>query len=1142
MAGNDILSRIQILLDADTANFEQGMRSAPAVANNAFSSISDSATKMSDVVKGAIAGISFASIATFAMDAINAGNEIKKLADLSNASTQQFQYFATGAKTAGIEIDQFADQMKDMQDRIGDFQQTGGGPLADFFTGIAPLVGVTIDQFQKLSGPDAMQLFYNSLEKVLATENDIKFYMESIISDSSKLIPLLRGGGKGFDEWGAKAELAGAIMSDSLIQQMDEAKKNLQTFDLQWQGLKTTLVNDAMPAISGVIENIDVVTNVLTIGGAFLVGTYIPTIYGSITALVEKTNTQLADIRATQLANEIAAQRAVRLVQLTEVELNNARVQAARMTGMARLAFMERTLIPLEQQHTAAIAANTVAQNANNASKSMAATIGRGLMGIIGGPVGLGLLVAGAAASYLLLRDNTDKATKSLNENGIAVADVVTKYQQLTEAQQRNQLRAESSSLVDLTEKYKDSKNELIAMTLNLYRSGEASADVAKDISALAMQYKNKEITAETLAKKINELNGVTAEGKAKVDAQTDAIKTASVEIDRQKSVVQAMIQENQKLAGSHEKVADSVGKQIIEMMRLTSEQKAYVLQVQSDTVRAKFIEDQIKKGVSRPRAEFQADAYSGAKIDLSKPNEVPRLVAEAEQQAWALDQANKAREEAEKKAQEAAKKREDAAKKHQDALKKASDDATKLREKQFQDREDIYYKYASREMKIEKDLQNEISKIQKANFSPKDTAGYIENARVRGGLEIQLYQAQLEAELNDWKSTEQEKLNQKVYINELMIQLDADMNDKQKQQAMQSLIVKSNHELAWIRLEQEQRISDAGSMLRTDLQNMEIKYDFERQQILKNSKLSEDEQKRLVALSMASEEFQKRDNLNSATAAWGGTFADLSGTGEQYRLDQERFSRYDESQALFDAQMALADSAAEREAIWQAHNDRMAKIDEKYQQDKLNLGLTSAQTELDTMTDVWGQILGEQSGLYKTMAAASKAFAVYQALMNVDTTYSNVYASVSQIPMIGAYIAPAMAAAAAATQVARAVMLKGINLTGMAHDGIDKVPADGTWLLKKNERVTTERTSAKLDKTLDEVRSGYATPGLVMNIEVLNQAKGATVETQQIDENRVRIIVRDEVNRFVPNQIADSNSKISKSMQRHTTAKRERA
>ena len=250
----------------------------------------------------------------------------------------------------------------------------------------------------------------------------------------------------------------------------------------------------------------------------------------------------------------------------------------------------------------------------------------------------------------------------------------------------------------------------------------------------------------------------------------------------------------------------------------------------------------------------------------------------------------------------------------------------------------------------------------------------------------------------------------------------------------------------------------------------MEIKYGFERDQILLNSKLSEDEQKKRVALSRAAEDFEKRQNLNDATSNWGGTFADLSGTGDQYRLEQERFSRYDESQALFDAQMALADSAAEREAIWQAHNDRMYLIDKNYQEDKLNLGLNSAQAELGTMTSVWGQILGEQSATYAAMASASKAFAVFQALMNVPTTFSNVYASISKIPMVGPYLAPVMATAAAATQVAQAAMIKGYNLTGQAHDGIDKVPETGTWLLKKGERVTTESTSKKLDKKLDEV------------------------------------------------------------------------
>lgn len=176
------LGTLTLNLVAQTGSYTQGLQRAERQTEQSTENMAESFDLVGSSVaalSGLIAGISVASIAALAAEAINTGSEIKKLADLSNASTKQFQYYAVGAKMAGIEIDQFADQMKDMQDRIGDFQQTGGGPLADFFTGIAPLVGVTIDQFQKLSGPDAMQLFYNSLEKVFATENDIKFYMES---------------------------------------------------------------------------------------------------------------------------------------------------------------------------------------------------------------------------------------------------------------------------------------------------------------------------------------------------------------------------------------------------------------------------------------------------------------------------------------------------------------------------------------------------------------------------------------------------------------------------------------------------------------------------------------------------------------------------------------------------------------------------------------------------------------------------------------------------------------------------------------------------------------------------------------------------------------------------------------------------
>lgn len=72
-------------------------------------------------------------------------------------------------------------------------------------------------------------------------------------------------------------------------------------------------------------------------------------------------------------------------------------------------------------------------------------------------------------------------------------------------------------------------------------------------------------------------------------------------------------------------------------------------------------------------------------------------------------------------------------------------------------------------------------------------------------------------------------------------------------------------------------------------------------------------------------------------------------------------------------------------------------------------------------------------------------------------------------VPFVGPEIAgpAAIAATAAAGVLAIGV---GTALQGQAHDGIDSVPETGTWLLQKGERVTTAKTSAKLDATLDRL------------------------------------------------------------------------
>ena len=216
-----------------------------------------------------LAGASVAGVYEYVTGIMEAADQLSSFAKLANASTAQFQYYTKGAESAGIGIEQFADQMKDMQDRIGDFQQSGGGPLADFFENIAPLVGVTIQQFQKLSGPEALQLFYDSLEKVGATENDMKFYMEGLISDSSKLIPLLENGGEGFKRWGDNALAAGSIMKDDVVESLTDANKSLAMMMEYWTGLEIQLAEHVAPAITYVVENFDTIKAVaLALGAA----------------------------------------------------------------------------------------------------------------------------------------------------------------------------------------------------------------------------------------------------------------------------------------------------------------------------------------------------------------------------------------------------------------------------------------------------------------------------------------------------------------------------------------------------------------------------------------------------------------------------------------------------------------------------------------------------------------------------------------------------------------------------------------------------------------------------------------------------------------------------------------------------------
>lgn len=95
----------------------------------------------------------------------DAAVEVDRLARVAGTTSTEFQRMAAAAQTVGISQEKLSDILKDVNDRVGDFLATGGGPMADFFERIAPQVGVTADQFARLSGPEALQLYVSSLKR-----------------------------------------------------------------------------------------------------------------------------------------------------------------------------------------------------------------------------------------------------------------------------------------------------------------------------------------------------------------------------------------------------------------------------------------------------------------------------------------------------------------------------------------------------------------------------------------------------------------------------------------------------------------------------------------------------------------------------------------------------------------------------------------------------------------------------------------------------------------------------------------------------------------------------------------------------------------------------------------------------------------
>ncbi|HAV3129283.1 transglycosylase SLT domain-containing protein [Acinetobacter baumannii] len=1190
MATNS-LGRLTLDLVVQTASFSEPLSRAERQARTSSQGIANSlniAAIAVSALSGAVAGLSVAQLINFSDQVIQTGNDIQKFSKLANASVREFQYYAKGAETAGISLESFADKMKDMQDRIGDFQQTGGGPLADFFTNIAPKVGVTIQQFQKLSGPEALQLFYNSLEKAGASTNDMKFYMEAIISDSSLLIPLLENGGEGFKKWGDAAEKAGAIMSDDLVKSLAQARENLQLMDLQWQGVEARLVNNVVPAIETVIENWDDIKAVTIAVSAGIATRFVPAL---VVATYQLGQTAIFAVRAgvglasfarsagatagvmallggpaglAMLATQIAVAGGAYLLMTKHTQdatsafeeqglaLSELREKYKSFTA-AQLAIkgieaseevekqtkeLKSLLTALEQfendlkvqgdikQFTAIQAyLASLKQGGDEAKNAFAQLQKQGLVSesTLKFVAELDTKINAANNSIdrqkeiqKLVKDVTDETTKSQQAQAKAVKDSTKAWQSLTQKQRDYITQAKQDVLregyiktlvregvsVDKANVYADA--QIAANGENAFK-----APLPKDVLLAAREnfnLKNYTFSKDELAAiaraqgiakannfaQIESLYGLPAGTLAALILQESGANagakshTGAIGLFQTTSVFRKQYGLNAK--SSTEEIATAAAK---DLSKHLADFGAMDKALMAYNAGAGGLRTYLKGGLSDSKRKEVAGYAPGFQkwfAGVSGKSTVDNSIL-MPTQADQLELINKAAE-----------------------SQKAIDDAKK----------DVDARYYTEAQRLAKEHQDNIEKITFAYAGTPQLKEKLAQENALYAAQIAKLESDKKEEYNQYFAFETDRIKQieqNFDRQKELIDSNAEYEYGKSKKALEikaALERQKQVEIAAVKREEDAQIQSAFEGYLNQTEIVVKRYQREREEILQTYSLS----KRVREEMAKSKDYAIFETLNQASDS---VFQVGQNSAQSLfnRLNPEEFAKFNlQNQYSSDfggLQTSYNDEVAGISAISDENlrNSMLLDAHEQYLQSKAALDADYAQKERDldqqnfeTKMQVYSQIagmtgqvfsdmtalleqsVGKSNALYKTMFFASKAASIAQAIVNTEE------GATKALAQGGAY-GSVLAGVVRATGYASVGIMAAQTIQGMAHNGIDNIPREGTWLLDGGERVLNPQQNKDLTNYLNNRQNGSSEGNVQISQQITFADGSASVNTQ---------------------------------------------
>lgn len=731
--------------------------------------------------------------------------------------------------------------------------------------------------------------------------------------------------------------------------------------------------------------------------------------------------------RAASVAR-LAELRLAEVGMIKQVEVAERSLAATTVATSAQIkaAYVMRTAAATAYAETS-VAANALAATSRAASDAAAAsglaarafgtlaTAGRGLLALMGGPVGLVFIAGAAALAFTDFRTSSEKAAQGLEGLKGPLDEVIAKFRTLTQDQKAASLikwgEAEAEGIKAANEEYSKLQN-MLKVGLVGPRSSATGAELFQDYSK---QLNDAKASGQSLSPILEKLKNDASADPKLVDAlvkQAGAYSVVKESADEAAKRISA-------LNGEMGKGASGTAAATMATTGLTAAGQKYL----------KTQQDQLGKLQDNNDAVKEANRYLDAHKELSEADRAAILST-----AYATNI-------------------QTAANKDATAETKKNTSEIKANQKVFETAQENYQRQIEL-LNTTADKQNNATEAEKLAFE-------MSSGKYAGLGEARKKELQgLAAELDAKKAL--------LVASKDAIKLDAFSSTlKQGDQTAQD-----GYDLALAG-------AGKGDKYKQRLkETLEIRQDFDKQmrdlQKQQNSgeitpKLYEDETTALQE-SLAKRLISQQDYFNQVDEAQSQWMDGVSSAWQNYVDDAENYSQ----QAADFVSGSLSDLTGNLGDAFASIADGSKNIGDAFADMAGNMA-NSVLKALSDMAAQWLVYQAVQMLVGKTTQASAIPLLVANATATSFQAGLAAFASTAAIPIVGPAAAPAAMAAALAATSPMVAAVSSAALSGMAHDGMSSIPKEGTWLLDGGERIVTPEQNKDLTQFLNQSGNSQA-------------------------------------------------------------------